>query len=84
MPMRLRNTATMFKMPEYRILVNASRRVRSFGQPMRQIRTDFALPPSSDAEFLFQVLGGTIDRRAPWLCVIHATGEVTFSQSPAS
>jgi hypothetical protein len=83
-PMRLRNAATMFQMPQYRILVDASRKVRSFGQPMQQIRTDFPLPPSSNAEFLFEVLGGTIDRRAPWVCVIRADGEVTFNQVPVS
>jgi len=83
-PARLRNAATMFQMPQYRILVDASRRVRSFGQPMQQIRTDFALPPTSNAEFLFEVLGGTIDRRAPWVCVIRADGDVTFSQVPVS
>ncbi|HVQ12158.1 MAG TPA: hypothetical protein VMS40_01145, partial [Vicinamibacterales bacterium] len=83
-PMRVGNAATMFRMPQYRILVDASRKVRSFGQPMQQIRTDFALPPSSNAEFLFEVLGGTIDRRAPWVCVIRANGEVTFSQVPVS
>jgi hypothetical protein len=83
-PIRVRNAATMFQMPQYRILVDASRKVRTFGQPMRQIRTDFALPPSSNAEFLFEVLGGTIDRRAPWVCVIRANGEVTFSQVPVS
>src|SRR5262245_24763731 len=79
-PMRLRNAATMFQMPQYRVLVDASRKVRSFGQPMQQIRTDFPLPPSSNAEFLFEVLGGTIDRRAPWVCVIRADGEVSFTQ----
>jgi hypothetical protein len=83
-PMRLRNAATMFQMPQYRILVDASRRVRSFGQPMQQIRTDFPLPPTSNAEFLFEVLGGTIDRRAPWVCVIRANGDVAFSQVPVS
>jgi hypothetical protein len=83
-PMRLRNAATMFQMPQYRILVDASRKVRSFGQPMQQIRADFALPPTSNAEFLFEVLGGTIDRRAPWVCVIRANGDVTFNQVPAS
>jgi len=83
-PTRLRNAATMFQMPQYRVLVDASRRVRSFGQPMREIRTDFTLPPSSDAEFLFEVLGGTIDRRAPWVCVIRANGEVRFNQVPVS
>ena len=83
-PIRLRNAATMFQMPQYGILVDASRRVRSFGQPMQQIRTDFALPPSSSSEFLFEVLGGTIDRRAPWVCVIRANGEVTLNQVPVS
>jgi len=83
-PIRLRNAATMFQMPQYRILVEASRKVRSFGQPMQQIRTDFALPPSSNPEFLFEVLGGQIDRGAPWTCLIHADGQVTFRQVPAS
>jgi hypothetical protein len=83
-PVRLRNAATMFQMPQYRLLVDASRKVRSFNQPMQAIRTEFALPPTSNAEFLFEVLGGTIDRRAPWTCVIRADGEVTFSQVPAS
>jgi len=50
-PTRLRHAATMFQMPQYRVLVDASRRVKSFGQPMRQIRTDFALPPSSTPSF---------------------------------
>ena len=83
-PTRLRNAATMFKMPQYGILVDASRKVRTFGQPMQQIRTEFALPQSSNAEFLFEVLGGTIDRRAPWVCVIRENGEVTFRQMPVS
>jgi hypothetical protein len=74
----------MFQMPQYRVLVDASRKIKSFGQPMREIRTDFALPPSSSAEFLFEVLGGRIDRRAPWVGVIRDNGEVTFSQVPAS
>jgi hypothetical protein len=81
-PIRLRNAALMFQMPQYRILVDASRKVRSFGQPMQQIRTDFALPPTSNAEFIFEILGGVIDRRAPWVCVIRANGDVTFSQAP--
>ena len=83
LPTRLHHAATMFQMPQYRILVEASRKVRRFGQPMRQIRADFPLPPSSNAEFLFEVLGGTIDRGAPWASVIHADGTVTFRQLPA-
>jgi hypothetical protein len=81
-PVRLRNAATMFQMPQYRLLVDASRKVKSFGQPMQAIRTEFALPPTSNAEFLFEVLGGTIDRRAPWTCLIRANGELAFTQVP--
>jgi hypothetical protein len=79
-PTRLGNAATMSRLPQYGLLVEASRKVRRFGQPMQQIRTDFVLPPTSNAEFLFEILGGTIDRRAPWVCVIRANGEVTFTE----
>ena len=73
------------RMPQCRILVDARRgRSEVFGQPMQRDPDRLRTPPSSNAEFLFEVLGGTIDRRAPWICVIRANGDVTFSQVPAS
>jgi hypothetical protein len=49
---------------------------------MQQIRTDFA-SPVGNASFCSNH-GGTIDRRAPWVCVIRANGEVMFRQVPVS
>jgi hypothetical protein len=83
-PGRIRHASTMFQMPEYRILVEASRKIRSQRQPMRAIQTDFRLPPSSNPEFLFEVLGGRIDRQAPWYCVIGGDGQVSYRQVAGS
>ena len=79
-PARLRLAATMFKMPEYRAVVTGSREIVKRRQPMRSIESAFALPPTSDPEFLFRVLGGRIDRRAEWRAVISPDGRVTYLQ----
>ena len=76
----MRFAATMHRMPEYGRLVDASRKIKRLGQPIRAIRTEFALPPTSDPEFLFQVLGGRIDRAAPWIAVITSDGDVIYRQ----
>lgn len=77
-PARLRLAATMFKMPEYRVLVDASRKIARLGQPIREIQTEFKLPPTGDPEFIYRLLGGRIDRRSPWISVITAQGAVIY------
>ena len=77
-PGRLRLAATMHQMPEYRLLVEASRRIKNVGQSMQAIRTDFALPRTADPEFLYQVLGGRIDPASPWIALITADGEISY------
>ncbi|HXH07141.1 MAG TPA: hypothetical protein VNI83_11175 [Vicinamibacterales bacterium] len=77
-PSRVRAAATMHRLPEYGALVDGSRRVARLRQPVRAILADFALPPTSDAEFLYRILGGRIDRRSPWIAVIGRDGRVTF------
>ena len=77
-PARVSLAATMYRMPEYKVLVDASRRIRSRNQPMRQIRADFPLPPTSDPEFLYRVLGGRIDRASPWVSIITSNGQVEY------
>ena len=72
------------RMPEYKVLVGASRRIASLRKPMRQIRTDFSLPPLTDREFVFRILGGRIERGSPWYAVISADGQVTFRKVPES
>ncbi len=79
-PTKMRFSATMHRMPQYGVLVDASRRIKSVNQPMRSIRAEFSLPPTADPEYLFKVLGGRIDRDASWTSVITADGNVTFRQ----
>ena len=77
-PGRLRLAATMHQMPEYRLLVDASRRIKNVGQSIQAIRTDFALPRTADPEFLYQVLGGRIDPASPWIALITADGAISY------
>jgi hypothetical protein len=77
-PARVRFAATMHRLPEYGVLVEASRKIASMGQPMRQIVTEFALPETSDPEYLYRILGGRIDRASPWIGVITPTGDVIY------
>jgi hypothetical protein len=77
-PARLRFAATMHRMPEYEVLVKASRDIVRLGQPMRAIRTTFPMPPTSDSEFIFKILGGRVQRGAPWHCIIRADGQVDY------
>jgi hypothetical protein len=77
-PSRLRLAATLHPMPEYRVLVNAARKVAALRQPMRAIRAEFTLPPSAEPEFMFRILGGRIERTSPWYSIITADGSVIF------
>jgi hypothetical protein len=77
-PARLRFAARLPRLPEYGVLVAASRQIVRLKQPMRSIRPEFALPPTTDPEFIFRILGGRIDRRAEWRAVIAPDGRVTY------
>ena len=77
-PGRLSFAATMHQMPQYRLLVDGSRQIKSVGRPVRAIETDFALPRTADPEFLYTVLGGHLDSRSPWTALITTDGRVTY------
>jgi len=77
-PSRVRLAATMHRMPEYGALVRASRTMVARGQPLRGIETEFALPPTSNSEFVYRILGGQFDERSEWVGVISAHGGVTY------
>jgi hypothetical protein len=83
-PARLRFAATMHRMPEYGLLVDASRKIRSMRQPLRAIRTDFKLPPTSDPEFLYTILGGKIDRSSEWIATVMSDGRVVYQKASGS
>jgi hypothetical protein len=75
---------TRQQMPEYGILLDGSRKIAKLAQPMQAIHADFALPPTSDSEFLYTILGGRIDRASPWFGVILRDGTVAVKRvSPA-
>jgi hypothetical protein len=65
-------------MPQYGLLVEASRKMRNQGQPLRAIRTDFVLAPTNDPEYLFKILGGRIDRSSPWVATIKPDGQIIY------
>lgn len=80
LPIRIRHASTFFKMPEYKAIVDGSRRIVSTHQPMRAIRTAFTLPPTGDPEFVYMILGGHVDRQSPWVAVITSEGAVRYQR----
>jgi hypothetical protein len=82
-PARLKAASTMFRMPEYAALVSGSRAIVSMGQPMRDVETAFALPPTSDATFIYQILGGRLDPHSTWVAVIQPDGRVEYRHATA-
>ncbi len=77
LPARVRQAGTIHKMPEYDTLVDGSRQIANRGVPVRAIRADF-LPPGGNSEFLFTVLGGTLDPSAAWVASIATDGLVSY------
>ena len=79
-PWRLGFATTMHRLPEYRVLVAGSREIAGRQEPMRAIRTEFTLPPSTDPEFLYRILGGRIETGAPVSATIRRDGSVVYDQ----
>src|SRR6185503_10208039 len=77
-PWRLEFATTMHRLPEYRVLVAASRTIVATHEPVRAIRAEFTLPPSTDPEFLYKILGGRIDPNAPRAALIETDGSVRY------
>jgi hypothetical protein len=79
-PDRIRFGRTMHQLPEYGVLLDASRKIARVPAPMRAVRAEFPLPPSTNPEFLYTILGGHIDRAADVVAVIKPDGQVAFQQ----
>ena len=80
-PARLQFAATLFRMPQYETFVRASRTIVRSRQPMRAIRAGFPIPPTSNPEFIFTILGGRIQRGAPWWAEITPDSRVVYHQA---
>lgn len=79
-PARIRTAATLHRMPEYGLLVDGSREVARQARPVRSIRTEFTLPPTSDPQFIYQILGGRIDPASRWIAIIKSDGHVFYQE----
>jgi hypothetical protein len=77
-PWRLGFATTMHRLPEYRVLVDASRTMVRERPRIQSVRTEFTLPPSTDPGFLYRILGGQIDANAPGTAVIKRDGTVEY------
>jgi hypothetical protein len=79
-PARVRVAATLHRMPEYGALVDGSRQLVQQGRPMRAIQTEFILPPTSDSQFIYKILGGRIDSASSWIGIIKSDGHVSYKE----
>jgi hypothetical protein len=79
-PARTRFAGTLVRMPEYGALVDGSRELVRQARPMRAVRTEFSLPPTSNPQFIYEILGGRIDLASPWIGVIQPDGHVVYRE----
>ena len=81
-PPRLADAMTFHRLPEYAPLARGSREIRRRVSEIRRIDTEFALPPSTDRAFLYEVLGGRVSPHGRLTATIGRNGHVTFTPVP--
>jgi hypothetical protein len=64
------------RVPEYQALVKGSRQLIRAGLSPRAILTAFPLPPTTDNDFLFKIMGGHLDPRADFDAEIQPAGGI--------
>ncbi len=79
LPARASESTTVHRMPGYDGLVEGSKQILRRGVAVREIRADF-LPPESNSEFIFTVLGGRIDPDGDWIATVAPDGLVSYEQ----
>jgi hypothetical protein len=82
-PARLRHSETMHRMPEYRVIVRASRVMAARREPLRRIDAAF-LAPTSSSTFVYEILGGRLSPDSPWIAVVEPDGDVRYERADAS
>jgi hypothetical protein len=79
-PARLKQSAGIHRMPEYRPLVRASRAMAARGQPLRRIEAPF-VPATSNPTFCYEILGGRLSADSPWVAIVNVRGEVKYERA---
>jgi hypothetical protein len=82
-PGGLRPHPTAYRMSDYGVLLDGSRKIARLKQPMRAIRTELGLAPAGAPEFLHTILAGPVDPKSGWVALIKADGSVVFQQDGA-
>lgn len=68
-----------FEMPEYEVIVSASKTLRDLHRPLRAIRVSFPLPPNVNVGTLYFVMGGQFDPQDPLVATINRDGSITYN-----
>jgi hypothetical protein len=77
-PTRLMQSRTVARLPEYRLLVDGAREIRSRTSLVAAVEAEFALPPTTDPGFVYRVFGGQVRDDAPISATIGVDGRVVF------
>lgn len=77
-PQRVIGVTAVHKLPEYRPLLQGTREIARRTPEIRNIFTEFELPPSTDATFPFVCMGGRVSRDAAYNAFIARDGSVSF------
>ncbi len=75
-PMRIEQSRLTFKFPEYRAMLVGSRSLAAQAPVLRDIRITFAVHPSMNKYFIYEILGGRLDRAATHTAFIEPDGRV--------
>jgi hypothetical protein len=78
-PRRVSGALTQARFPHYGALVRGSREIRKRTPSIQNIDAAFPLPNTTDPTYIYWVLGGRIDRSAPYSARIEENGAVTFT-----
>ncbi len=68
-----------FEMPEYGVIVSASKTLRDLHRPLRAIRVSFPLPPNVNVGTPYFVMGGQFDPQGPLVATINRDGSITYN-----
>lgn len=77
-PARMAHSHT-YEMPEYDVIVSASRTLRDLHRPLRAIRVSFPLPPNTNFEFPYFAMGGQFDGKSQLVPTINRDGSITYN-----
>jgi hypothetical protein len=75
-PARVEQSRLTFKFPEYRAMLVGSRALAAQAPVLRDIRITFPVHPSMSKYFIYEILGGRIDRAAAQTAFIEPDGRV--------